>query len=294
MAVLDAKLPARQASTKAVSPTKAEALTLEGKAPLVIDGGTLGTVRVLLKNQAKAEQNGLWEVSKNEVLAGTGKLGGEGKIGVGEGWTLVRPSDADSPGDVTEGMLVPVEDGATNQQTSWIQRTASPIEIGTTAQTFEALTAGARGVAGGELEGTYSKPSIAEAVIDNSNVSSEAAISYSKLNLVSKVGATDLASSAKELAPQLSTPSPAKVGFSNVTLEMGAAETTTSYVKVAHGLGVTPKSVWVSSNSEEGGIGGVFAETKELGKETFSVRACRPFGAAGKAFKIVIGWQAMG
>jgi hypothetical protein len=170
MAILDAKLPAHQATTKAISPTKVEALTLEGKAPLVIDGGALGTVRTLLKNQALPAQNGLWEVSKNEVLAGTGKLGGEGKIGVGEGWTLVRPSDADSPGDVTEGMLVPVEDGETNQQTSWIQRTPGPIEVGTTAQTFEALTAGARGVAGGDLVGTYSKPSIAEAVIDAGNM----------------------------------------------------------------------------------------------------------------------------
>lgn len=207
MAVLDAKLPAWQASTKAVTPTKAEAKTLEGKAPLVIDGGGLGSgIRVLLKNQTTASQNGLFEVSRNEAIAGTGKVGGEGKVGVGSEWTLTRTADADSSGEVAEGMLVPVEDGATNRKTSWIQRTPGPIEVGVTAQTFESLVAGALGAAGGDLTGSYSEPSIAEAVIDNSMVEATAGIKASKLDLKGQVASTDLATSAKELAPQLPVP----------------------------------------------------------------------------------------
>jgi hypothetical protein len=242
MAILDAKIPAWQASTKAVTPTKVEPLVLEGKAPLVIDGGALGSVRALLKNQVKPEQNGLWEVSKNEAIAGTGKLGGEGKIGVGEGWTLVRPSDADSPGDVTEGMLVPVEDGETNQATSWIQRTAGPIEVGVTAQAFEPLVAGARGNAGGDLEGLYAKPSIKEAVIDNSNVSPEAAIGASKLNLKASVAAGDLATSAKELSPQLVTPTKRKINSGTVKVTFSTSQESNT-VEVAHGLEVEPSQV---------------------------------------------------
>jgi hypothetical protein len=295
MAVLDAKLPVWQATKKAISPTKAEALALEGKVPLVIDGGGLGSgVRVLLKNQVKTEQNGLFEVTTNEAFGGTGTFGSTGEFGKGSSWTLTRTPDADSSGEVTEGMLVLIEDGETNQATSWIQRTAGPIEVGVTAQTFEPLVAGARGNAGGELEGLYSKPSIAEAVIDNNNVKAEAAISGSKLDLKASVDASDLATSAKELSPQLPSPLPAKQNFGQVTVELGAAETTTAYAKVAHGLGVVPKSVTAVSNTEEGAIGGIFAECKELSKETFSVRACRPFGAPGKATKITIGWQAFG
>lgn len=294
MAVLDAKLPAWQATTKAVTATKVEAKTLEGKAPLVIDGGGLGSVRVLLRNQVKAEQNGLFDVTTNEAVGGTSTVGNSGKVGEGSAWVLTRTADADSNGEVTEGMLVPIEDGATNRKTSWIQRTPGPIEVGVTAQTFESLVAGALGAAGGDLTGSYSEPTIAEAVVDNSNISPEAAIGYSKLNLASKVTASDLATSAKQLSPQLPVPASRKTNFGNVTVEMTATENTTAYVKVKHGLGLTPIRVIANSNSEEGGIGGIFAECKDLGEETFSVRACRPFGVFGKAFKVVIGWDAVG
>lgn len=291
MAVLDAKLPAFQATTKAIAPTKVEALTLEGKAPLVIDGGTVGASRVLLKNQVKLEQNGLWEVTRNECIGGTGKIGGEGKIGVGEGWTLVRPSDSDSPGDVTEGMLVPVEDGATNQQTSWIQRTPGPIEVGTTAQTFEALIAGARGVAGGELEGTYSKPSIAEAVIDNNNVSPEAAIGYSKLNLASKVAATDLATSAKELAPQLLSPAAKKLAIGEINAKWTASKES-AVVEVAHGLGTIPKSVNLTvENNIAGTASGLCPVLTERTKTAFKFRvSCNEVITA----EFPVTWEAIG
>jgi hypothetical protein len=293
MAILDAKLPAWQASTKAVSTTKAEAKVLEGKAPLVVDGGALGSeVRVLLKDQTKTEQNGLYEVTTNEAFAGTGTFAGAGKFATGSNWVLTRTSDADSSGDVTEGMLVPIEDGDTNEDTSWIQRTPGPIEVGVTAQTYEALVAGARGPAGGDLTGTYSKPNVAEAVIDNGNVSPEAAIGYSKLNLASKVAATDLATSAKQLSPQLVTPGESKVASGSTTVEMAAAETTSPYATVSHGLGVKPKSVAAIVALEGGAVGGVFAELNNVGTSTFEVRAARPFGAPGKNTKFTIYWDA--
>lgn len=290
MAILDAKLPAWQASTKAVTPTKAEAKTLEGKAPLVIDGGGLGSgVRVLLKNQAKAEQNGLFEVTTNEAFAGTGTFAGSGNFAKGEGWTLTRTADADSSGEVTEGMLVPVEDGDTNQATSWIQRTAGPIEVGITAQTFEPLVAGARGNAGGELEGLYSKPSIAEAVIDNDNVKAEAGIGYSKLDLASKVASTDLATSAKQLFPQLPTAGAKKIGSGTVSVTFTAG-TISALKTVTHELGTTPSSVLLTQQGTELGL--LFARSQSLNSTTFEAVGASPFGpVTGSA---VFGWIAFG
>lgn len=293
MAVLDAKLPAWQASTKAVTPAKAEAKVLSGTAPLVIDGGVLGSgKRLLLKDQAKFEQNGLFEVTTNEVVGGTGTVGGSGKVGEGSAWVLTRTADADSSGEVSEGMLVPVEDGATNRKTSWIQRTAGPIEVGVTAQTFESLVAGALGAAGGDLTGSYSEPSIAEAVIDNTNVSPEAAIGYGKLNLASKVAASDLATSAKQLSPQLVEPRESKTASGSVMVEMGAAETTTPFATVSHGLGAKPKSVAPTVALEGSPIGGAFAELNVVNASTFEVRAARPFGAPGVKAKFTIYWEA--
>lgn len=251
MAILDAKLPAWQATTKNVSATKAEAKTLEGKAPLVIDGGGLGSsVRVLLKNQTKAEQNGLWEVTTNEAVGGTGTVGGAGKVGEGGTWVLTRTSDADSSGEVTEGMLVQIEDGETNQRTSWIQRTAGPIEVGVTAQSFEALFAVPGGqIPAGDLTNTYVKPLVKEAVIDNANVEPEAGIEASKLNLKAAVASTDLATSAKQLSPQLVTPAERKVVFGETTATF-AKKLVSNTVEVSHGLGAKPTSVKLTIESE--------------------------------------------
>jgi len=77
----------------------------------------------------------------------------------------------------------------------------------------------------------------------------------------------------------------------STTVEMEAASTTSPYVKVTHKLGVKPVSVIPASNSEEEGIGAVWAEAKGITETQFEVRACRS-AAPGKKFKIVIGWQA--
>jgi hypothetical protein len=293
MAIMDAKLPAWQASMKAVAPTKVEAKTLEGKAPLVIDGGTLGSeVRILLKDQAKAEQNGLFEVTTNEAFGGTGTFAGSGSFAVGNKWVLTRTSDADSSGEVTEGMLVPVEDGETNQATSWIQRTAGPIEVGVTAQSFEPLVAGARGNAGGDLEGLYSKPSIAEGVIDNSTVAPEAAIGYSKLNLAAKVASSDLAPSSKEAFLQLLVGASRKISMGTATAEWPGGSLQSNALKISHGLGVEPKVVFAI---ESGFSVPAAIYCGEKGATTFSVLVHTVNGAVpGKGFTCSVDWVAIG
>jgi hypothetical protein len=250
MAILDAKLPAWQASTKAIAPTKVESKVLSGTAPLIIDGGGLGSgKRVLLKDQTKTEQNGLFEVTTNEAVGGTGTVGGSGKVGEGSAWVLTRTADADSSGEVTEGMLVPVEDGTTNRKTSWIQRTPGPIEVGVTAQTFEALVAGALGAAGGDLTGSYSDPSIAEGVVNDSKVKASAGIKASKLDLKEQVASTDLAASSKELSPQLVEAGNRKVNFGTASVEWPGGSAQSNIKKISHGLGVEPKAISVTESA---------------------------------------------
>lgn len=282
MAVLDAKLPAWQASTKAVTPTKVEAKTLEGKAPLVLDGGGLGSVRVLLRNQVKAEQNGLFDVTRNEAIAGTGKLAGEGKIGVGESWLLTRTADADSSGEVSEGMLVPIEDGATNRKTSWIQRTAGPIEVGVTPQTFESLVAGALGAAGGDLTGSYSEPSIAEAVVGAEQMTPEA------------IGPTALSAGSKELSIQLASPAKRKINSGSVVVEWPGSAEESSTVEVEHGLGIEPKTVNLTAAFSATSTF-VFPQYQLNGTTKIKVKGfCPPGLKPGAGTKATISWQAIG
>lgn len=293
MAVLDAKLPAWQATTKALTPTKAEAKALEGKVPLVIDGGGLASgTRVLLKDQAKAEQNGLFEVTANEAFAGGGTFAGSGKFATGGGWTLTRTADADSSGEVTEGMLVPVEDGDTNEDTSWIQRTPGPIEVGATAQSFEALVAGARGVAGGDLEGSYSKPSIAEAVIDDTNVGASAGIAASKLDLAGGVAASDLAATAKELFPQLASVGSHKLATGSAAVEWAGGTKISKVTTVTHGLGAVPTQV---VGAVQGLLNAVITFTVgEKNSTTFKLEAADWFESPGLGAKVIIDWIAIG
>lgn len=79
--------------------------------------------RVLAKNQATGKDNGLYAAA-----AGA--------------WQ--RVTDADANAEVTPGMLVTIEEGATLADTVWELTTNGPIVLGTTALTFEltaALTA---------------------------------------------------------------------------------------------------------------------------------------------------------
>jgi len=161
MALLDLKDFASRATTGPIPVVEAEPKALKGTVPLVVDGVVPPlAARLLLKDQVATEQNGLYEATQNQSFGGEGTFGGSGNFGEGEGWTLTRTADADSPGEVTRGMLVPVQEGETNAGSSWVQLTEDPIEIGTTDQVFEPITALPVGPAGGHLSGTYADPEV--------------------------------------------------------------------------------------------------------------------------------------
>lgn len=84
--------------------------------------------RVLVKNQTQAKDNGIW------VVAASGA------------WK--RALDADTSIEVTPGLFVSVETGATNGDSVWQLITDGPIVLGTTALTFE-MVAGKTGVSAG-------------------------------------------------------------------------------------------------------------------------------------------------
>lgn len=94
-----------------------------------IDGVLLQAgARVLVKNQTQAKDNGIWVVT------------------AGGAWK--RALDADTSIEVTPGLFVSVETGATNGDSVWQLVTDGPIVLGTTALTFE-MIAGKTGVSAG-------------------------------------------------------------------------------------------------------------------------------------------------
>ncbi|WP_337158121.1 phage tail protein [Pseudomonas putida] len=96
-----------------------------------VDGVALTSgARVLVKDQAAAKDNGLYQV----VAGGP--------------W--VRSADADNSAKVTPGLLVMVERGTINGDSAWQLVTNAPITVGVTALAFE-MAFGRTGV----TEGTY-------------------------------------------------------------------------------------------------------------------------------------------
>lgn len=87
-------------------------------APATLDGITLtASDRVLLKDQTAAAENGLY------VFAAAGQ-------------PLTRTPDADTDAEVTPGVWVTVEEGATHADTAWWITTDGPIVVGTTEIEF--------------------------------------------------------------------------------------------------------------------------------------------------------------
>jgi hypothetical protein len=94
---------------------------------LSVDGGspTVGQ-RILVKNQTSGQYNGVYTVTS----VGSGAVG----------WVLTRATDYDTSGsgqnEIDQGDYLLILAGTVNANTSWVQQTALPITVGTTALVF--------------------------------------------------------------------------------------------------------------------------------------------------------------
>lgn len=78
--------------------------------------------RILVKNQANAFENGIYEVTQ-----------------LGDGatpWVLTRTTDADEDSEVTQGMYVPIAEGTINGSLGFILTTVDPITVGASNLNF--------------------------------------------------------------------------------------------------------------------------------------------------------------
>lgn len=98
----------------------------------VIDGVTLATGdRILIKNQADAEENGIYEVQASGAPS--------------------RTLDADEDSEVSAGLFVFVEEGTANADTGWVLTTDNPITLDTTELVFTQFTGAGTIIAGDGL-----------------------------------------------------------------------------------------------------------------------------------------------
>lgn len=102
-------------------------LTAVANAALVVDSVTVTlNQRILVKNEVTGANNGIYTVTQ----VGSGALP----------YILTRATDYDTSGtgtnEIDQGDLVLVLAGAVNANTSWVQQTALPITVGTTALVF--------------------------------------------------------------------------------------------------------------------------------------------------------------
>lgn len=123
-----AKTTCRVATTGTLTVTAAtQTLTNAGTlAAISIDGIALSVGdRVLVKDQATTNQNGIYTVT----TVGTASVA----------WVLTRATDSDSWTDLV-GAYVTVEQGTTNDDTFWMSETATGGTLGTTAITWQLVS----------------------------------------------------------------------------------------------------------------------------------------------------------
>lgn len=123
---LDWKDSVRVATTAALAANTrtGNVLTADANGALgTIDGETMAlNDPVLAKNETPAANNGIYTITS---------LGSAGSK-----WTMTRRSDADSSADVTASMLVPVEEGSSNQDKIFELDVDGAITLNTTSLTF--------------------------------------------------------------------------------------------------------------------------------------------------------------
>ena len=107
-------------------------LTATANGALSVDSTlTVATERILVKNEAAGANNGVYTVTQ---------------VGsAGTPYILTRATDFDSVGtgvdQIDEGDFFLVTNGVANLNTAWVQQTAPPITIGTTALVFQQFSA---------------------------------------------------------------------------------------------------------------------------------------------------------
>ena len=112
-------LPACTAAGTGVGKT----LTADAVGVLTVDSvATVLNDRILVKNQATAEDNGVYEVTT------------EGTSAVA--FVLTRATDVDENAEALSGIYIPVTAGTENANTDYTLSTADPIVVDTTSLTF--------------------------------------------------------------------------------------------------------------------------------------------------------------
>lgn len=144
---LDVKASAHVATTEALpsvaynngSSGVGATLTSNNNVALSIDGHNMAVGEsVLVKNQASALQNGIYQVTA---------------VGSSESpFILTRRTDSDSGTELSAGSFVFIEQGTTNGSTGWVLSTSGAIVIGTTALTFTQFSSAGVADAGDGLQ----------------------------------------------------------------------------------------------------------------------------------------------
>ena len=114
-----AALPACTAAGSRVGKT----LTADANGALTVDGvATAPADRVLVKDQAVAANNGIYDVTDEGAA--------------GRPFVLTRATDADEDDEITDSMTVPVTLGTVNANSVWQLTTPVPLNVDTTALAF--------------------------------------------------------------------------------------------------------------------------------------------------------------
>lgn len=127
---LNAQIPVNYASTANLSVTYANGtlgvgatLTATANGALSLDGSSPAvTQRVLIKDQTAQAQNGVYTVTQAGNASTT--------------FILTRATDYDQSAEIAAGDGFYVISGSSQNNTTWVQQTAAPVTVGTTALVF--------------------------------------------------------------------------------------------------------------------------------------------------------------